>query len=485
MTARRATPWALAALLACAAPLRKAPEAARPAAGEPDRSRVPELGPPPALAVPAVTHFSLPNGLRIRLVEYHRLPIVSLNLVVDAGAVHDPPDRPGLAAFTAAMLTEGTTSRDATRISDDIAALGARLSASAGFDAAQLSGSALSRNLDGLLDLFADVLRSPAFAAADFARVKDQRLVSLRQQRDQPAAVAAKVFAQIHWGSHPYGHWSLGTEESLGATDRGELATFHARRWRPGNAELVVVGDVTRAEVEPRLARALGGWTGAAPERPVFPPPAALQTRTVLVEKKGAPQTFLILGTPGFARSDPSFPAAAVAFQILGGGQASRLFRHLREEKGYTYGMSARPEARKLGGTGIVGGSVKADQTGEALRALLGELEDIRERPVTPQELQTAKDGIILGLPSEFATSGAIAGKLAEAVVHGLPDDYWPRYAEAIRKVTAEDVRRTARAWLDTSRIDAVMVGDPAVVRPQLAGLPLAPVEQRTAQASR
>ena len=154
--------------------------------------------------------------------------------------------------------------------------------------------------------------------------------------------------------------------------------------------------------------RGLARWTGEAPARPAFPPAAAPAARTVLIEKKGAPQTFVILGMPGFARSDPDYPAAAVAFDILGGGQASRLFRHLREEKGYTYGMSARPEARKLGGSGVVGGSVKADQTGEALRALLAELAEIREKPVTAEELQTAKDGIVLGLPSEFASTGAI-----------------------------------------------------------------------------
>jgi predicted Zn-dependent peptidase len=478
--AARSAAWLLLpALLACAAPARQARDAAAP---EPDRSRVPPLGPPPGLRVPPVTRFALPNGLRVRLVEYHRLPIAALNLVVDAGAVHDPAGQPGLASFAAAMLTEGTRTRSATQVSDDVAALGARLSASAGFDAAQLSGASLSRNLDGLLEIFADVLQNPAFAPADFARVRDQRLVSLRQQRDQPGSVAAKAFAELHWGSHPYGHWLLGTEQSLGALGRDDLAAFHSRWWRPGNAELVVVGDVTRAELEPRLARVLSGWTGAAPARPEFPPAAAPASRTVLIEKKGAPQAFVLLGMPGFSRSDPDYPAAAVAFQILGGGQASRLFRHLREEKGYTYGMSARPEARKLGGTGVVGGSVKADQTGEALKALMAELAEIREHPVTAEELRTAVDGIVLGLPSDFATAGAIAGKLAEAVVYGLPDDYWPRYAEAVRKVTAEDVQRVARAWLDTSHLTAVMVCDTAVVRPQLGGLPLGPVEVRTAR---
>jgi predicted Zn-dependent peptidase len=479
---RRALLVALALAQACATGVATRPAVPAPAAAAtpaPDRFQVPALGPPAPLRLPPQIRFELPNGLRVRLVEYHRLPIVALNLVVDAGAAQDPPDRPGLASLTAGMLTEGTTTRSSTRISDELGSLGAHLGAGAGFDAAQLSASSLSRHLDRLLDLFADVLVHPSFPAQDFARVQDQRIVSLVQQRDQPGAVASKAFGPLYWGAHPYGHWIGGTEESLRVLDPAALRAFHAARWRPGNAELVVVGDVTRAELEPMLARALAGWSGKAPAPGPRPAPQRPAARTVLVEKKGAPQSFVLLGTPGFPRADPDQPAADVAFEILGGGTASRLFRHLREEKGYTYGMSARPESRRLGGVAVVGGSVKAEQTGEALRALLGELEALREQPVTAEELSGAKDGIVRGLPGDFATAGGIAGRLAESVVHGLPDDYWARYAKAIQRVGAEDVQRAARRWLDLSRITAVLVADPGVVAPQLGGLPMGPLEVR------
>jgi zinc protease len=468
---------ALAALLSCAAPAREAP----PAAAGPDRTVVPPLAPPPALRMPSQERFTLPGGLRVRLVEYRRLPIVALHLVVEAGAVSDPPGRPGVASFTAAMLTEGTRSRTATQISDEVAALGAHLGAGAGSDAAQLSASALSRHLDPLLALFADVLVNPAFAEADFARLQDQRLVALRQQRDQPGIVAGRAFAAVFWGEHPYGHPALGTEESLRAFTREELAAFHRRHWRPGNAELVVVGDVTRGELEPRLVRALAGWTGSAPSAgPARAPPQPV-ARTVLVEKRGAPQAFLLLGTPGFARARPGKAAADVAFQILGGGTASRLFRRLREEKGLTYGMGAGPEARKLGGTAIIAGSVKADRVGEALQLILAEIADLRDRPVSEEELRTAVNGTVLSLPAEFATAGGIAGRLADTVIHGLPDGYWPSYAAEASALTAADVQRAAREWLDPERITAVLVGDLGQVRPQLQGLALGPVELREA----
>ncbi len=454
-----------------------------PIAPAPDRAQVPELGAPPALRLPPQIRFELANGLRVRLVEYHRLPIVALNLVLDAGAVHDPVERPGLASFTAGMLTEGTRTRSATQISDELGALGAHLGSGAGFDGAQLSAQALSRNLEPLLALFADVLQHPAFPAEDLARVKDQRLVSLIQQRDQPGAIAGRAFAPLFWGDHPYGHSLAGTEASLGALTREELAAFHAARWRPGGAELIVVGAVTRAELEPRLVRALADWTGAAPAPLRAAPPSPAPARTVAIEKKGAPQAFLLLGTPGFPRADPDQAAAQVAFEILGGGTASRLFRHLREEKGYTYGISARPEARRLGGAAVVGGSVKADQAGEALSALLGELGRLRDEPASEAELAGARQGIILSLPSGFATAGGIAGHLAEAALYGLPDDHWTRLAGQIAQVGAADVQRAARRWLDTGSLTAVLVCDTGKVVPQLGGLPLGPVEQRPAPA--
>jgi predicted Zn-dependent peptidase len=457
-----------------------APAAQAPAASAgPDRSRIPPRGPPPALDVPPQKRFTLSSGLRVRLVEYRRLPIVALHLVLDAGGVHDPPAQPGVASFTAAMLTEGTKRRSAIQISDDVGSLGASLSAGAAFDSASLSGSSLSRHLDALLDVYADVLLHPTFPEKDFRRVKDQRLVALVQQRDQPGAVAAKAFAELYWGNHPYGHWLLGDERSLRATTREDLARFHRRWWKPSRAELVVVGDVSQAELAAKLERALGAWRGEAPPPVRARGEPAGEGRTVLIEKRGAPQAFLMLGMPGLERASDDYVATEVAYQILGGGMASRLFRNLREKEGYTYGVYARGEARKLGGTSFVVGSVKAEVTGKAMAALLDELRRMRAEPATEAELETARNSLVLSLPSQFSTAAGIAAKLAEEAIFGLPDDYWNRYATEVAAVTAADVQRVSAKFLDPARLTAVMVAEPATVKPQLAGLPIGAVEVR------
>ncbi|HVI75931.1 MAG TPA: pitrilysin family protein [Anaeromyxobacteraceae bacterium] len=447
-----------------------------------DRSKVPEPGPAPVLKVPPQRHFQLASGLKVRLVEYRRLPIVALHLVVDAGAVHDPKDRPGLASFTASMMTEGTKRRSATQISDDLGFIGASLSAGAGFDSASLSGSALVAHLDELLDLFDDVLEHPSFPPGDFARVQDQRLVSLLQQRDQPGAVAAKTFARQFWGEHPYGHWIQGTEKSVKAMKRADLVRYHAARWRPNVSELVVVGDVSEAELRQKLEKALAGWTGVAPASPpphVAPVP---KLRAVLVRKRGAaPQTFVMMGMPGLERASPDYVPGEVASQILGGGTASRLFRELREKEGYTYGIYSRVEARKLGGTSFIVGSVKAEVTGVATQALLRQVDGLRTTAVPDEELAVAKNSLLLSLPSEFAIAAGIAGKVAEEVVYGLPDDYWDGYASQVAGVTAADVQRAARKYFDPARLTTVMVGDPGTVKAQLSKLPLGAVEVRTA----
>jgi len=244
----------------------------------------------------------------------------------------------------------------------------------------------------------------------------------------------------------------------------------------------VVVGDVEEAELRALLERTLGAWEPGTPAPTLAPAPAAAPKRTVLLEKPGAPQAFLLIGMPGILRSDERYAAASVAFQILGGGLPSRLYRNLREDKGYTYGVYARGDSRKLGGVSYVIGSVKAEATGAALHELLGELERLREEPVPEAELADAKDALVLSLPSDFATAGAIAGRLADLAVHGLPDDYWSRYAKRVRAVTAEDVRRFAREQLDPARLTLVMVANPEVVEPQLADLPTGPVEVRPAE---
>lgn len=485
MRARKRTALlALLAFAACATPAGRpdAPPAsptsstAAPAPG----SKVPPLGLPPDLVLPAQQKFRLDNGLAVRLVEYHRLPIVAVHLVLlEGGAARDPADLPGVAGFTAAMVTEGTKTRTATQLSDELGFLGASLGAGASMDAAYVSGYGLSRHLPKLLELLADVTRNPAFPENDFFRVQDQRRVGLLQQRDQPGAIASKTFAKLYWGDHPYGHWAGGTEESVVKTKPEDLARFHAAHWRPGAAELVVVGDVDAASLRAELTKAFAGWTGPEPLRPLPPEAPAPVRRAVLVEKPKASQTFLILGMPGISRNDPDLVPAQVLFQVLGGGSSSRLFRDLREDKGYTYGLAARESAQKLGGVSYLGGGVRADATGQAIRDLLGQVRTLRDVPVPEAELADSRDGIIRSLPGDFATAAGIAGRLAEQVVYALPDDWWASYPARLRAVSAADLTRVARRLLDEGKLTTVLVGDPEAVKPQLDGLPLGEVEVR------
>jgi predicted Zn-dependent peptidase len=493
--ARRALLLAVAAL-ACASPRGEAPRpvpapaseaakaapAAQAAPAGPDRSRVPELGPAPELRLPEQRHFTLGNGLRVRLVEYRRLPIVALNLVVGAGSAQDPAEKPGLASFAAAMLTEGTKTRTATQLSDEAGFLGASIRSGAGTDSAAVSGAVLAKHLPRYVELFADVAMNPAFPVKDFDRVQDARLVTLLQQRDQPQTIATKAFIPVFWGKHPYGHYSLGDEASVKAMRPRDLARFHAAHYGPANAELVVVGDVDEATLRPLLEATLGRWRKGASARPLpAAAPAAAPRRTLLVEKPDAPQSYLFLGMPGLPRSSPDFVAASVAFQVLGGGTASRLYRNLREEKGYTYGVYAGADARRLAGASFVAGSVKADVTGAALKELLAEIRRLQEEPVAAGELEDAKNALVLSLPADFASAGGIAGRLAELALHGLPDDYWNRYADEVKEVDAAAVQAVARKYLDISKLTVVMVGNPAVVTPQLAELPLGKLEVRPA----
>jgi zinc protease len=492
MIRRKVPLFLLAAALACAGqrtggPDRGSPAAApvaatAPAQAGPDRSQVPDLGPAPELALPTQRHFALANGLKVRLVEYRRLPVVAVNLLVGAGGARDPATLPGLASFTAAMLTEGTKTRSAIELSDETNFLGASIRASASPDSAAVAGAVLAKHLTRYLELFADVAMNPAFPKADFERVQDQRLVTLLQQRDQPQPIASKAFIPVFWGRMPYGHYLLGDEAAVKRTRTRDLADFHARHYRPENGELIVVGDVSEAELRPLLEATLGRWKrGAAAPRPLLAKPPAAPHRAVLVEKPDAPQSYLLVGMPGVERSSPDYVAASVAFQVLGGGSSSRLFRNLREEKGYTYGVYAMGDARKLAGVSLVAGSVKADVTGPALKEILGELARLADEPVPARELANAKDALVLGLPADFATAGGIAGRVAELALHGLPDDYWNGYADAVRNVDAEAVRRVAKRYLDPARMTVVMVANPAVVRPQLAGLPLGPLEEKPA----
>jgi predicted Zn-dependent peptidase len=441
-----------------------APLAARQQA--PDRSKPPELGPAPSLKIPPITKRALSNGLPVWIVEMHEVPVVDLTMIVKSGASSDPAGKYGVASFTAAMLDEGAGSRDALAIADAIDFLGATLTTSSAFDASSVRLHSLASKLDAALPIVADVVRRPTFPQADMDRVRTERLTTLLQFRDNPQQLAASAFSRILYGpQHRYGTGTIGTETTNKAMTVADLRQFYNAHYRPQNAHLLVVGDVTAAAILPKLERAFGTW--AAPgevTRPVLPSvPAPTTRRIFLIDKPGAAQSQIRMGTIGVARSTPDFHTIDVLNTLLGGSFTSRLNMNLREEHGYTYGAGSAFDMRQTPGPFFAAAGVQTDKTVESLTEFFKELDGIRT-PVPDDELARAKNLEALSFPGTFETTADMAGQLATLIVYSLPDTFFNEYVPKIQAVTVADVQRVATQRLNSQTFVVVVAGDLAKI---------------------
>ena len=465
---------ALAAVLAALAP-------GALAAQRPDRSRPPTLPPPPALRVPAVRTATLPNGLEIAVVEMHKVPVVDVTLMVDAGTARDPDSLPGLATFTALMLQQGAGSRAALDIADEAAFLGASLNTGASYDGAFASLHVPKRRLGAALDLLADVVLRPTFPDSEVARQRDLRRAQILQQQDQPVAMANIAFAAIVFGpSHPYGRPISGTEASTAALSRDRVVDFYRSYYRPNGARLLVVGDVTLEEARQLVAARWGSWArvDAAPVPEATPPAGAART-IYLVDKPGAAQSVFRIGQVGASRSTPDYFALEVLNTVLGGSFTSRLNQNLRETHGYTYGASSQFAMRRQAGPFVAASSVVTAKTDSALIEFLLELRRIRDDSVPRAELDKAKAYITLGLPGEFETTGGAARQFGDLLLYGLPLDWYASYIPRIDAVTAADVQRVVCQYLDPDHFAIVVVGDRSQIQAGLAALHEGPIVDR------
>jgi predicted Zn-dependent peptidase len=462
---------ALAALIALA-----------PAAGAQtlDRKVVPPAGPAPEIVFPTVQQRTLSNGLRVYVVERRNVPLVTMRLVVDAGSAADPAGRGGLAALTAEMLDEGTTTRSSLQLADELELLGADLFTNGGYDVAAVQLNTLSRNVRPALAILADVVARPAFATAELERVRGQRLTALLQQQDQPVALANREFAmRVFGGEHPYGRPVEGTPATIRQFSPQDLRTFHQQYYRPGNARLIVVGDVRTAELIPQLNAAFAAWTGGAAQQVRYPaaPQPQSATRVYLIDKPGAAQSEVRIGHVGVARNHPDHFPLLVLNAVLGGQFTSRINLNLRENKGYTYGARSGWTQRREPGAFTAQAGVQTPVTKESLVEFMRELEEIRgPRPVTDQELEFAKASLVRSEPLRSETNAQIAARLEELVLYGLPLDYYSSYNQRIQAVTREDVLRVAQKYLTPDKFAVVIVGDRSKVETGLRELPY-PVE--------
>lgn len=447
------------------------------------RAHMPKAGPAPRMKLPQGESFKLANGLTVIHHYNPALPLVSAELVVRSGSDANPPALPGLAGFTAQMLTEGTATRSAPRIADEIAQLGAFLDADSSTGGSSVALLSLRANFDAALAVLADVVQHPAFPTAEVERQRASRLGDLMQQRDDPELIAALAAAGALYGPrHPYGYGQLGTEPAIRAVTRDDLIGFWRRHYVPGNAALVVAGDIAQGDLKALAEARFGAWKSAPVPPPAAATPATTEARVVLVDQPGAGQTALRLTTLAAERKTPLYPALEVMNAAFGGLFTSRINQNLREDKGYTYGVYSGFRYDRAPGPFIIAGSVRANVTGASVSELLKEAQAMIDQPLAPAELAGARNAELLSLPNRFETNADIGASLAEAFVFDLPLDYYSQLPARLAAVSAADVQAAAKRYLDPARLTVVAVGERKKIAAQLDKLKLGPVEVRDSE---
>jgi predicted Zn-dependent peptidase len=464
-----------ASVVFCAALLMALPAAAQ----APDRSIAPRPGPMPSFEPPAIQKRQLSNGVVVWIIERHEVPIVQVNLIIRAGSAADPAGKQGLASLTAAMLDEGAASRTTLEIADAVDFLGANLDTSSSFDASSVRLNVpVSRLVEGLA-IMADVALRPTFPDEELERLRQQRLTALLQARDEPTAIVSAAFARMVFGaSHRYGTGAAGTPRSIRALTAGDLREFHQACYRPDLAALAVVGDIAPDAVVKQLEALFGSWKSspkASTARPVETARPLERRDVYLLDKPGAAQSQIRIGSVGAARSTADYFAISVLNTILGGSFTSRLNQNLRERNGYAYGAGSAFDMRASPGPFLAAAGVQTDKTMEALQEFFNEFRGILQ-PIPADELEKAKNVLALGFPGAFETTGGTASALSELIIYNLPDEHWSGYIARVRQVTADEVRRVAERYIQPTRFAVVVVGDLKQIEAKIKSLNLGSV---------
>ena len=444
---------------------------------------VPAVGPAPEAVFPTIERAQLSNGMKVMFVRRESVPTVSMNLILDAGAVVDSDDKAGLAQLTPQVMTNGTDDLTAIEISDRLQLLGATLGAGSGVNSTSVTMTALSARLDPSLDLFADVVLNPAFRQEDFQRTRTLQIAGIQQSNRNPGSIASRVLSREMYGpDSPYGRPGAGTEQTVSALTPADAEAWHSTWFRPDNATLVVVGDTSLAELTPKLERAFAAWRAPSTAMPAKPGPADApepsgQPRILIVDRAG-PQSTILAGriAPAF---DPATEASIDTMNTaLGGAFTSRINMNLREDKGWSYGAGGGVPYGRGERIYSVSAGVQSDKTAESLAELRRELtEVVGTRPLTEAEIQAARANMVQGLAGNWETNAAIAGELQNMVVWGVPENYYDTYAGTVGSMTAAQAAVAAQAIVGSGPTTWVVVGDRASIEPKIRALGFADVQ--------
>ena len=463
----RAALLAAPAILTMACATSTPPTQAAPPA--PDRATRPALDAAPALRLPPIQQLTLANGMRVIVMSKRDLPLVQVNLIIDAGSVHDNAQL-GVAGLTAAMLDEGAAGKNTLQIADEFEVLGARFSVGAGLHNTTLSVRASTPRIDAAMKLASDVLLRPDFPAAELDRLRIERLTGLVRRHDDPNSIASVLADETLFGKqHPYGRSAIGTEATLRAMNVDQLRQFYRTYYTPSRTTAIVVGDIDAAGAQRLLESAFGSWTAQSNVAQTNVPTATQVSGRViyLVDKPGAAQSIIRLGRIGVPRSTRDYFALEVMNTILGGSFTSRLNQNLREKHGYAYGASSGFSYLPSAGPWVAASAVQTQSTGPALMEFMNELRAMRQ-PIPADEVERARNFLAMRYPAGFQSVSGIAARLGELVQYGLPLDYFNTYVQNVLAVTPADVERVARQYIDPENVAIFVVGDRKVVEPQI-----------------
>lgn len=417
--------------------------------------------------LPKAKEAKLPNGLSVILLENPKVPTFTAQMVILSGGLADKPDFRGLASFTASLIREGTTKRSSKDIAEQIDSMGATLTTGSGLSntTSTVTASGLVENLDQTFDIMADVIRNPNFPAAEVEKFKTRALAQLQVQRSSPQFLAQEQFSRAIYGDHP-GALVAPPAESIKKLTSKDLADFHSAYYRPNNAILAIVGDVTLKELMPKIEKAFGDWQKADVLATTIPAaPAQAGSRILLIDRPGSVQTVLQLGTLGIERTSPDYFSLLLADKILGGGPAARLFLNLREDKGYTYGAYSNFGGTKFRGTWVSSSEVRTDVTEGAMKEFMFELKRLRDETVSAEELESAKRAIIGSFALSLEQPQSLLQNVVTQKLYDLPADYWDTYPQKVAAVTPNDIKSIAQRYIDLDHLQVVAVGDASKAR--------------------
>lgn len=438
----------------------------------------PVAGAPRAYRFPDITHHVLDNGLGVWLVPLPERQLVSVQLLTDAGAAAEDEARGGVASLTAQALVTGTQRLDAAAFAETAEALGIDVGSESSWDSARASFSALDEHLEAGLGLLTEMLRTPRFDEGEFERLKSERLNDILQARNDPSRLADESFLrQLYADGVPYGRLSAGTPDTVEPLAVTDAATFHAERYAPNVADLVIAGAIDPDAALGLVEAALGDWTGSGPgHRQIDARPRAGR-RVVLVDRPGSVQSELRVGLVGIDRRHPRYFPAIVLGALLGGVFRSRLNTRLREELGYTYGARSHFDPRRAAGPFTASAAVQTEVTVDAIRELLGQLDGIRDQAPPDAELREVRDYLVGVFPLRFETTGGIAAAIEPMAVYDLPADWWQTYRSHLEGVGPQDVVEAARELIRPEELLIMVVGDASRIGDELSAAGFGPVE--------